>query len=197
MTHICPACEIGELVARRGDTTIQYNGEPLLVRDTYFSECQSCGEEVVLHDQSKLNEILFSDAKKEKEGLWSCSGIASFRDFWGLSQQEAASIFGGGTNAFSKYERGEVIHSRSMDLLMRVFNEFSDVRMYLGQRVGFDRWASEQWQPVVEAAECLPKSSRSTRDIVISLEAFRSRVKEVQASAANEEWEDELSYGTP
>lgn len=38
----------------------------------------------------------------------------------GLSQEEAARLFGGGRNAFSKYERGEVAQSVAMDRLIRL-----------------------------------------------------------------------------
>jgi len=37
-----------------------------------------------------------------------------------LSQREASELFGGGPNAFSKYERGEIIQSKSTDVLMRL-----------------------------------------------------------------------------
>jgi HTH-type transcriptional regulator/antitoxin MqsA len=37
-----------------------------------------------------------------------------------LTKKEAAIMFCGGTNAFSKYERGEVIQSKAMGKLMRL-----------------------------------------------------------------------------
>jgi len=49
----------------------------------------------------------------------------------GLTQHAASSIFGGGLNAFSKYERGEVIQSKAMDKLIRVSCRYSDAWTYV------------------------------------------------------------------
>jgi len=40
-----------------------------------------------------------------------------------LTQKDASSLFGGGANAFSKYERGDVIQSDAMDRLMRLVKQ--------------------------------------------------------------------------
>lgn len=194
MTAICPACETGELRATQGDTTITYDGQPLVVRGVHFSVCAVCGEEVVLAAQAKLNDVLYADAKKAHDDLWSCDRIASFRAEWGLSQQDAARLFGGGANAFSKYERGEVIHSRAMDLLMRVFEASGEARQYLGQRCGLDSWQRQNWQLIQEVAPEIPRAT--SRKLVVELDAYRRQAE--QARAANEVWQDqeeELTYG--
>jgi Cys-tRNA synthase (O-phospho-L-seryl-tRNA:Cys-tRNA synthase) len=70
---------------------------------------------------------------------------------WGLSQQKAAQLLGGGVNAFSKYERGEVMQSRSMDLLMRMYNEVPDVRDRLATLSGTvtdRRWVTDKMPKV-------------------------------------------------
>lgn len=197
MTAICPACEIGELRATQGDTTIAYEGESLVVVGTHFSVCANCGEEVVLPEQAKINDVLYADAKKLKDDLWTCGRIAAFRAEWGLSQQEASRLFGGGANAFSKYERGEVIHSRSMDLLMRVFEASGEARQYLGDRCGIDRWQRRDWQLIQEEAVHLPRTT--SRRSVINLAEFRRQVEEEHVAANSEMWHDqeELAYGTP
>jgi len=46
--------------------------------------------------------------------------ISRIRIALGLSQREAASLFGGGYNAFNKYESGEVLQSFAMDRLLRL-----------------------------------------------------------------------------
>jgi HTH-type transcriptional regulator/antitoxin MqsA len=40
-------------------------------------------------------------------------------------------MFGGGLNAFSKYERGEVIQSEAMDKLIRVSCRYAEAWNYL------------------------------------------------------------------
>ena len=38
------------------------------------------------------------------------------------TQKKAGELFGGGPKAFSKYERGEAIQNKSLDILMRLIN---------------------------------------------------------------------------
>ncbi|WP_186810983.1 type II TA system antitoxin MqsA family protein [Xanthomonas arboricola] len=121
---------------RIGDRTIEYGECTLVVRGLHYGLCDYCAEEVVLPKHRKLNAIIYSDAKKESEGLLSCDAVKRMRENWGLSQHDASAVFGGGLNAFSKYERGEIVHSKSMDLLMRVFDEVSSARSFLLTRAG-------------------------------------------------------------
>ena len=46
-------------------------------------------------------------------------------------QKQITSVFGGGLNAFSKYERGEIIQSEAMDKLIRVTCRYSEAWNYL------------------------------------------------------------------
>jgi HTH-type transcriptional regulator/antitoxin MqsA len=49
----------------------------------------------------------------------------------GLTQETASKIFGGGENAFSKYESGKVAQSAAMDRLLRLAYEFPFVFHWL------------------------------------------------------------------
>ncbi|EMK6695522.1 type II toxin-antitoxin system MqsA family antitoxin, partial [Vibrio cholerae] len=53
------------------------------------------------------------------DGLFSSKEIADARIKLGLTQEQASIVFGGGRNAFSKYERGEVSQSAAMDKLIK------------------------------------------------------------------------------
>jgi len=90
------------------------------VDDLEYSLCNKCGADPVLVEQAKRNQVRFSDAKREIDGLLSSADIRKARRYLGLTQHAASSVFGGGLNAFSKYERGEVIQSKAMDKLIRV-----------------------------------------------------------------------------
>lgn len=85
-----------------------------------FSLCNSCGREFLAKNQILTNEIRVRDAKKEIDGLLSSTEIHSIRKTLGLTQTEASQVFGGGRNAFSKYERSEVAQSTAMDKLLRL-----------------------------------------------------------------------------
>jgi HTH-type transcriptional regulator/antitoxin MqsA len=58
--------------------------------------------------------------RKQVDGLLSCSEILALRKRYGLNQQQAARLFGGGPVAFSKYENDDVAHSEAMDKLLRL-----------------------------------------------------------------------------
>lgn len=149
MTNLCPACEVGILAARVRDRVINFEGSSLRVENLHYSECPSCGERVVLPSQSKRNAIIYADAKKKYLGLWTCGKIDAFRKEWNLTLNQASKIFGGGANAFSKYSRGEVIHSKSMDLLMRVFDESDEARALLAEYAGITLATHSRWRTLL------------------------------------------------
>jgi HTH-type transcriptional regulator/antitoxin MqsA len=71
-------------------------------------------------EQIRRNERRIRAGKQRADGLLSGTQIREAREQLGLSQQEAATLFGGGTNGFSKYERGETAQSVAMDRLLRL-----------------------------------------------------------------------------
>ncbi|MBV6687371.1 type II toxin-antitoxin system MqsA family antitoxin [Xanthomonas euvesicatoria pv. physalidis] len=194
MTHKCPACERGRLEDRIGDRKIEYGEQELVVRGLHHAECDYCGEEVVLPEHRKLNAVIYSDAKKESEGLLSCEAIKHLREKWNLSQHEASSVFGGGLNAFSKYERGEIVHSKSMDLLMRVFDKVGLARSFLMTKAGLNcpvDAMSEQAAWVTEIqAESLPAGAFKLSGLEYTQAVF-PLVKQGQDDwqSANDAWD--------
>ncbi|MFO1431462.1 MAG: type II toxin-antitoxin system MqsA family antitoxin [Candidatus Competibacteraceae bacterium] len=133
----CPICTTGELAFFQEPDQIQYKGKTLSV-EVEYAVCQHCGEEMILPDQIKRNDCRVRDAWRKADGLLTGAEIAELRQKLRLTQQEAAKVFGGGVNAFSKYERGEVIQSEGMDKLMRLALEKKPIRVYkwLRERAG-------------------------------------------------------------
>ncbi|MGE8220379.1 MAG: type II toxin-antitoxin system MqsA family antitoxin [Stenotrophomonas acidaminiphila] len=131
---LCPFCESGELNSFVAREKIAYNGKQLQVDGVALSRCDACGEEMATPDQARFNQRLFADAKRQADGLMTSKQIRDWRNRLGWSQAQAVALLGGGANAFSKYERGEVIQARSMDLLMRVLAQSPDARDVL-QRI--------------------------------------------------------------
>ena len=128
---ICPACEVGNLAPsmysddfKHGDATIHVDGLELCV-------CDNCGNEFIFPEQAKRNHLRVADAKRSKEGLLSGAEVRAIREQLDLTQQQAARLFGGGVNAFSKYERGENIQNRSTDVLLRMISEVSEAYSWL------------------------------------------------------------------
>lgn len=176
MNAHCPLCERGDLESQTVDETIRYGGREIVVPGVEISVCLSCGEEIVLPEQAKRNEVLFADAKRNADGLMTSAEIVAWRDRHGLTQRNAGSIFGGGVNAFSKYERGEVLQLRAVDSLMRTIDAFPAVLSFLCARAGI----STPDRPIVPVI--------STN--VISLSATRSIRRTAAVAAANNGWQD-------
>jgi HTH-type transcriptional regulator/antitoxin MqsA len=117
----CPICGApGTLTAESYDGDIKHNGHVLTVRGLERSRCSACSAAPVMTNQIRRNQIVIADAKRRSDGLLSGDEIRRIRERLGLSQSAAASVFGGGGNAFSKYERGEVLQSVPMDRLLRI-----------------------------------------------------------------------------
>lgn len=117
---ICPMCEEGHLTPATFEGDFKHNGDTIHVGGLECHRCGTCGADPVLEDQIRRNHRRIADTKRRSDGLLAGDDIKLFRESLCLTQQEAATLFGGGTNAFSKYERGDVIQSVAMDRLMRL-----------------------------------------------------------------------------
>ena len=118
MIH-CHFCGSDAVSQHSSMETYQYKQQAYEVLVDY-SVCNQCSEEVITTEQIHINEARVREVKKKLDGLLSCEEIRDIRTRLDLTQEEAAKVFGGGVNAFSKYERGEVTQSAAMDKLIRV-----------------------------------------------------------------------------
>jgi len=117
----CPICGAPAMKAVTFSDTFQHNGGDLVVDGLEGYECTSCKSEIIISpEQIRRNQVRIKDAERRVDGLLSANQIRHAREVLGLSQQEAATLFGGGTNGFSKYERGETAQSVAMDRLLRL-----------------------------------------------------------------------------
>ena len=133
----CTNCKSGNV---RTDTVVEdvlHKGNKIQVPIEY-SVCAVCGREFILKSQILRNEVVFRNAKKKYDGLLSSEAIAQARKKLSITQEQASLIFGGGKNAFSKYERGEVSQSVAMDKLMRVCLKHEPVFRELALPAGVD-----------------------------------------------------------
>jgi len=134
----CPMCEEGTLTPTARTTKFEYRGSDLVVDDLEVSTCSLCDSELVLPEQSKKNQVTIADKKRSLDGLLTSVEIVAFRKKYKLTQVVASTIFGGGTNAFSKYERGDTIQSVAMDRLIRLANENSIILYRLKEIAGIE-----------------------------------------------------------
>lgn len=116
----CPMCDVGHLTPERYEDEFDYRGQKLQVADLECYVCNTCGADPVFEDQIRRNHRLVTDAKRRADSLLTGDEIKAMRDDLRLSQKDASELFGGGANAFSKYERGDVMQSVAMDRLIRL-----------------------------------------------------------------------------
>ena len=101
---------------------IGYRGHNITIdQPAYY--CDSCGEAFLTHNDSKTTEKEITDFKRNVDHLLTSEQIKQIRKKAKITQKEAGELFGGGVNAFSRYERGEAIQSKSTDVLLRLIEQ--------------------------------------------------------------------------
>lgn len=82
--------------------------------------CDASGESIHTREDMKVSDRALAELKAEVLGVASPSDFERVRKRLGLSKARASQVFGGGRNAFQKYEKGEVAASRPMTMLLRL-----------------------------------------------------------------------------
>lgn len=117
---LCPLCE-ATLVRETHNVSVVY-------KDKQFNYsqpgewCSECCEGFLSVEDLALSKQERADQKRIIDHRLISGEIKKFRKSNKLSQKKAGELFGGGPKAFSKYERGEVIQNKSLDILMRLIN---------------------------------------------------------------------------
>ncbi|MGO4700303.1 type II toxin-antitoxin system MqsA family antitoxin [Dyella sp. 2RAB6] len=158
---LCDFCDSDSAVALVTTESIPYRNGTLRVEGYESSHCASCGEDFITSEQSRANDRRVLRARAVFDELLTGDQILAIRECLGLSQTEAAEVFGGGPNAFYKYERSEVLVSRAMDLLLRLADSSGDAADWLLQRAGKAK-ASAAWSTVSQANVVVLNESRRT-----------------------------------
>lgn len=133
----CPLCSAKAVQAYSQQESYHYKGQAFAIQ-TDYSLCHACGEEFLFPAQIQANDVRVREARKQLDGLLTSEEIRQTRLGLALTQEEAAKIFGGGVNAFSKYERGEVTQSAAMDKLIRLAAESPTVLNRLKTMAGIE-----------------------------------------------------------
>ena len=104
----CPICGAAELVHDNRDMPYTYKGETTIIPAVIGDFCPACDEAVLGVVESKRTSAAMLDFNKQVNASIVEPGfIESVRKKLALDQREAAEIFGGGVNAFSRYELGK------------------------------------------------------------------------------------------
>lgn len=122
---LCPLCGEGYLTPRTEETVTEYAGQQGKVT-LRLTECDACGSEVAGEADSRANKRAVLAFRKSVDGLLTGAEIRTLREKYGITQDQAARLFGGGPKAFSKYEADDVAHADSMNTLLCLVRQSED-----------------------------------------------------------------------
>ena len=122
----CPLCGGGNLSKNVVEEHFSYKGHSLAVPDYQILECSACREAFVEKESARRAEKLLKDFGRQVDGLLMAVDIKRIRRKLHLTQEQMATVLGGGLKGFARYENGQVVQSRAMDNLLRILDHFPD-----------------------------------------------------------------------
>jgi HTH-type transcriptional regulator/antitoxin MqsA len=104
----CPVCGAAELIRDTRDLPYAYKGQTTLIPAVTGDHCPACGEVLLERaDGDRFSALVGAFQREVNASYVDPAYIAQVRRRLALDQREAAEIFGGGVNAFSRYETGK------------------------------------------------------------------------------------------
>ena len=124
----CPSCAAAELVHDTRDMPYIYKGESTIIPAVTGNFCPACGETVLdAAESTRTSAAMLEFNKQVNASIVDPGFIASVRKKLALDQREAAEIFGGGINAFSRYENGKTKPPLALVKLLKVLDRHPDL----------------------------------------------------------------------
>ena len=124
----CPACGAAELVRDTRDLPQRYKGRVTVIVAVTGDFCPACDEAVLDAANSRRVMDTMRDWIREVNAASVDPGyIAQVRKKLALDQREAARLFGGGVNAFSRYESGKTRPPVALIKLLQVLDRHPDL----------------------------------------------------------------------
>ena len=124
----CPICGAAKLVHDTRDVPYTYKGESTILPQVTGDFCPACDESILDASESRRTMELMSAFSKEVNASFvDPDFIASVRKKLDLDQREAGEIFGGGVNAFSRYENGKTKPPVALVKLLKVLDRHPEL----------------------------------------------------------------------
>ena len=114
----CPECGY-KMNHETWDELVTVQGKSMTVHAANGNRCKKCGE-AVFDDESYDRVVAAGDGLVRALRKSNPPEIRLIREKLGLTQAEAGKVFGGGVNAFSRYERGAAKPSTQMRKLLKI-----------------------------------------------------------------------------
>ena len=124
----CPACGAAKLVPDTRGLPYTYKGETTTIPAVGGDYCSACGESVLgAAESARVSAAMLAFNRQVNASIVDPDFIASVRKKLALDQREAAEIFGGGINAFSRYENGKTKPPLALIKLLKVLNRHPEL----------------------------------------------------------------------
>ena len=124
----CPNCGATELVHETRDRKYTYKGESTVIPATTGDFCPACDEAVLeLGESVRIGALMLAFNKEVNALSFDPMFIVNVRKKLNLDQQQAAEIFGGGINAFSRYENGKTQPPLALIKLLKLLDHHPEL----------------------------------------------------------------------
>ena len=124
----CPVCGAAELIHDTRDLPYTYKGDTTIIAAVTGDFCPACTESVL--DAAESNRVMRemrAFSKQVNAAIVNPRFITDVRKKLNLDQREAADIFGGGINAFSRYENGKTKPPLALVKLLKLLDHHPDL----------------------------------------------------------------------
>jgi HTH-type transcriptional regulator/antitoxin MqsA len=124
----CPTCARAQLAEDTRDIPYAYKGETTAIPAVTGDFCPNCGETILgASESARVSALMLEFNKQVNASIVDPEFIANVRKKLALDQREAAEIFGGGVNAFSRYENGKTKPPLALVKLLKVLDRHPDL----------------------------------------------------------------------
>jgi HTH-type transcriptional regulator/antitoxin MqsA len=124
----CPVCGAAELIRDTRDVSYTYKGETTTILAVTGDFCPACSESILdAAESERVMREMQAFTKQVNAAIVDPAFIVKVRKKLALDQREAGEIFGGGVNAFSRYENGKTKPPLALVKLLKVLDRHPDL----------------------------------------------------------------------
>lgn len=124
----CPVCGAAKLIHDTRDLPYTYKGETTVIPAVTADFCPACNESITdMAETERVMREMQAFNKQVNATIVDPIFIVNVRKKLDLGQREAAEIFGGGINAFSRYENGKTKPPLALVKLFKLLDRHPDL----------------------------------------------------------------------
>lgn len=124
----CPICGKGPLKRAKRSMPYTYKGRKTEIPAVSGDFCKTCGEVILdLDESARVSAAMLEFNRLVNASHVDPEFIVRVRKKLELDQRQAAEIFGGGVNAFSRYENGKTKPPQALVKLLKVLDRHPEL----------------------------------------------------------------------